>query len=374
MNPPIPAPSPLESKRRHEGMVSRLRNRETPHHQDLWAEACSVRQNSPATRRTFASVTGLAQVARWALLAAFLAPVPLQPSLRAASLFRTNDVVAWVGGASVVATDHSGLLETALTLAHPGHRLRFRSIAWEGDTVFAQPRELNFPPATQVLRRVQATVVCTQFGSLEALEPELRTEAFAQAYRQLLAALRSVTPRLVLVVPPPFEPQAPPLPDFASANERLARYASAIRSLAAEFDLPSIDLHRALLERPPPAPWTFDGREWNPPGHRALAAAWMRELGRPAFAEHLASSDLWQRAEIADLLAAVSRKNRLWFDAWRPTNWAFLAGDRTEQQASRDHRDRTIRWFPAEMEEFDPLVAEAEQRIESLASQAGVTP
>ena len=28
-------------------------------------------------------------------------------------------------------------------------------------------------------------------------------------------------------------------------------------------------------------------------------------------------------------------KNRLWFDYWRPQNWAFLAGDRTAQPSSR---------------------------------------
>ncbi|HMO66627.1 MAG TPA: hypothetical protein PKE47_15630, partial [Verrucomicrobiota bacterium] len=66
---------------------------------------------------------------------------------------------------------------------------------------------------------------------------------------------------------------------------------------------------------------------------------------------------------------AVIAKNRLWHGYWRPANWAFLWGDRTEQPSSRDHRDRSVRWFPAEMEEFVPLIREAEARIESLAAQ-----
>ena len=60
---------------------------------------------------------------------------------------------------------------------------------------------------------------------------------------------------------------------------------------------------------------------------------------------------------------AILRKNRLWFDYWRPMNWAFLAGDRTEQPSSRDHRDPSMRWFPKEMQEFLPLIQEKESEI-----------
>ena len=53
----------------------------------------------------------------------------------------------------------------------------------------------------------------------------------------------------------------------------------------------------------------------------------------------------------------------LWFHYWRPQNWAFLNGDRTEQQSSRDHRDPSIRWFPEEMKQWLPLVAAKETEI-----------
>ena len=295
-------------------------------------------------------------------------------SVDAASPLQTNDVVAFIGGASTVAADQSGLLETVLTLAHPGYRLRFRSVAWEGDTVFAQPRELNFPPTPQVLRRIQASVAFTQFGALESLDPTTRPEAFAEAYGRVLDEIQAVTPRVILVIPPPYEPQSPPLPDYSAANALLDRLAIAIRALGAERRLSVIDLHQAFLRRPPASRWTYDGREWNPIGHRAVVSAWASEFGLPSFADQVESQSLWKQPETRELLAAVSHKNRLWFDFWRPMNWAFLAGDRTEQQASRDHRDRNIRWFPAELEQFNPLIADAEIRIQSLASQIRFTP
>jgi hypothetical protein len=50
-------------------------------------------------------------------------------------------------------------------------------------------------------------------------------------------------------------------------------------------------------------------------------------------------------------------------------NWAFLAGDRTNQPSSRDWRDPTIRWFPPEREKLLPLVAEKENEIWDLAQR-----
>ena len=48
-------------------------------------------------------------------------------------------------------------------------------------------------------------------------------------------------------------------------------------------------------------------------------------------------------------------------------NWAFLGGDRIEQPSSRDHRDPKVRWFPGELEQFGPLIEQAEAMIGELA-------
>ena len=72
---------------------------------------------------------------------------------------RTNDVIVLVGGSTFVAENESGVLETALKLAHPGHALRIRNLAREGDTVYAQPREVNYPTLPEQVSRAGATVV-----------------------------------------------------------------------------------------------------------------------------------------------------------------------------------------------------------------------
>lgn len=310
--------------------------------------------------------------ARSAWLGGLLLLVSAWPTFGA--IFRTNDVVVFLGGAAVVSADREGAVETVLTVAHPGFHLRFRTLAWEGDTVRRRPRELNFPSLPDSLKRCQATVVCTQFGALEALDPTVSVAGFREGYTQLLDTLAATGTRAVLIVPPAFESHPPPLPDLAPANERLAQLADAMRALAAERRLPVIDLQNAFAPPGPPGPRTYDGREPTPLGHRLLAATWARQLDAPRLAEQAASPAFWAEVDVAQLQRAVNTKNRLWFDSWRPMNWAFLAGDRTEQQASRDHRDPKIRWFPAEMEEYGPLIVEADNRIESLAAQVRLAP
>ena len=78
----------------------------------------------------------------------------------------------------------------------------------------------------------------------------------------------------------------------------------------------------------------------------------------------------WSAApkSLLGLCDAIVAKNRLWFPYTRPQNWAFLAGNRTNQPSSRDHRDPSKRWFPEEMEQWLPLIDAKEQEIWKLAA------
>src|SRR4051812_7713897 len=46
-----------------------------------------------------------------------------------------GDVVAFLGGESAVLEGERGHLESLIVASHPDARLRFRNLAWEGDTV-----------------------------------------------------------------------------------------------------------------------------------------------------------------------------------------------------------------------------------------------
>lgn len=275
--------------------------------------------------------------------------------------------MAFVGGADVAAAQFTGHIESLLAVQFPG--VRFRNLAWEGDTVFAQPREINFPPLTNHLQRAGATVVVLQFGRTEALGQQ-SVPNFARAYERLLDSIAHPSRRLALVTPPPFERGPDPLPDLSVRNGNLAAHAEAIRALARKHGCALIDLFAELQGRDS-VRLTEDGQQLSPRGHALVAQAFARridsnQLSLPA--EPLANG-VWPDAEWEKLRRAVIAKNQHWFNYYRPHNWAFLGGDRTSQPSSRDHRDLKVRWFPAEMEKFLPLIAEKEKEMETLAAE-----
>ncbi len=56
----------------------------------------------------------------------------------------------------------------------------------------------------------------------------------------------------------------------------------------------------------------------------------------------------------------------LWRRHWRPTNWAFLYGNRQTQPSSKDHRPGKPRWFPIEVDAIIPRIEAAQARIFEL--------
>ena len=276
--------------------------------------------------------------------------------------FTSNDVVGFVGGGDIAAAQFTGHLESLLAREFPG--TRFRNFAWEGDTVFAQPRDYNFPPLKEHLKKAQATVVIFQFGRTEALSDE-RAD-FKAAYLKMLSEIQNIIPRVILVMPIAFEKPSQPLPDLTQRNSELRDISQTIRDIAQGKNLPLIDLFSALQNQSDRI--TEDGLQVTSFGHSVVARAFAESMGINV--TDIANPEgKWQNVKLEKLREAVIAKNRLWFNYWRPQNWAFLGGDRTEQPSSRDHRDPKIRWFPEEMKKYPKLIAEQEKQIEALASQ-----
>ncbi|MGZ8920445.1 MAG: GDSL-type esterase/lipase family protein [Limisphaerales bacterium] len=277
--------------------------------------------------------------------------------------FKADEVVAFIGSGDVAAAQHTGHIESILINAQP--KMRCRNFGWEGDTVFAQPRDYNFPPLSNHLRNAGATMIFVQFGRMEAFAHPNELKGFPSAYETLLTNLLAITPKVVLVTPIPFERPADPLPNVSVQNDQLEAISKQIRSIAAKHRLPVVDLFAALRKNETDR-LTDDGVQLTPRGHAIVAQAFARQLNlkAPLLSEGVA----WSDAKLEKLRQLIISKNRLWFDYWRPQNWAFLAGDRTEQPSSRDHRDPKLRWFPKEMERFLALIADKENEISLAAS------
>jgi hypothetical protein len=263
----------------------------------------------------------------------------------------------------VASARDSAHLATLFALAHPG--VRFRNFGWEGDTVFAQPRDVNFPPLLEQLKRARVTAVLLQYGRAEALSDDGSAEKFYAAYERLAYACAQARMRVVLITPAPFEAGGGLLPDLTPRNRWLSANAAAIRSLAAARNWAFIDAFSALSART--IRLTSDGLNLTPAGHAAFAAAVMQHLGGSSMSVAVNSDGVCQHKKLESLRQTVLEKERLWFNYWRPQNWAFLGGDRITQPSSRDHRNPAVRWFPAEMERYVPLIQAQDERIEAAA-------
>lgn len=307
-------------------------------------------------------------IVRWLLCSTFAASLhAADPPLPFA--WHSNDVVGFVGGSDVASARNSGHLEALLAVKWPG--LRFRNFGWEGDTVFAQPRDVGFPATVEHVKRAGVKVVFLQFGRAEALNANTSITNFYVAYEKLALAYAHVVSNVVLVTPVPFERSTPPLPDLSARNRRLEEFVKAVQALGAHHHWFVANMFVNPLGHLTSTQLTSDGLQFTPRGEALIAEEFDRIMGfrnDTMKSGALQGDGSWSNSNWERLRQLVLEKNRLWFNYWRPQNWAFLGGDRISQPSSHDYRDPKVRWFPAEMEKYVPLIREKEVEIERAAA------
>lgn len=232
-----------------------------------------------------------------------------------------NEVIVMVGQENFVREQKTGELEALMASAFASKAPRFRSMAWEADTVYEQWRDLNFGEWSQQIEAAGATMVISQFGQIEALDGIERLAEFTSAYHRLLDQFAGSTQRMVLVSPMPFErPIAPDAPDLTQRNEAVAAYAKAIASIAQQRGAVFVDLFTPLAQSSPNERLTSNGMHLTESGLRRVANLIVESLGGSP-----------QTQDLAAIRQAIIKKNQVWFDCWRPANWSFVYGDRVNQ-------------------------------------------
>lgn len=285
---------------------------------------------------------------------------------------RPGEVIAFLGGTNTFEQDRYGFVETAFQLAWPDRDLHLRNLAWQGDTLFYQARPRFFytkegdPQPGSIpdhRERTAPGIVFICFGKMESMEGHEDLPNFLATYRGLLDQLQPLTGRIVLMAPTPFFPVGPAKIETGSRNERLASYAKGIEELAKERGLLFVDLFAPLRDDADPALST-NGIHLTEAGHRRVAELMAGQLRFPGGAEITGKP-----AASQSLRQAIARKNHLWQQYYRPTNWAFLFGDRQHVPASRDPVERDQRWFVREVDALPGLIAETEADIHRYARE-----
>jgi mono/diheme cytochrome c family protein/glucose/arabinose dehydrogenase len=291
-------------------------------------------------------------------------PVAQGPFKEGRFALAPNEVVVLAGQTNLVREQKSGELEAVLATGFAREAPRFRFMAWEGDTVYEQWRDLNFGSWQAQLDTAGAGVIIAQFGQVEAFDGPGRVAEFKAAYHRLIDQFAGRTQRLVLISPMPFEkPLASHAPDLTLRNGDVGLYAAAAKEVAKQRGAIFVDLFTPLSERGTHEPrLTDNGLHLNEEGLRTVARLVASQLG----------VSMSEADDLAPLREAIVEKNRLWNDCWRPANWSFVYGDRVTQMFAKPADDRPS--LQKTFEAHKPLVAKLDARIHALARGESAPP
>ncbi|MDG2381149.1 MAG: GDSL-type esterase/lipase family protein [Pirellulaceae bacterium] len=287
-----------------------------------------------------------------------------------------DQTIVFLGGTSTVDRQTHGYLETLLSLSYADRSLRFRNLGWEADTVFRQQRPRFFYTTERFERGVKdqrplvpADIVFLEFGQIESLDGLQRLDEFQAAYARIIEEVKARTAQVVIVSPAPFLPIGPAAQMAVRRNQVLAAYAQRIRQLAERFDCLLVDQFSEFVsvDATDAQKLSSTGIRWTSYGQWMSALYITRQLS--ATSRLATGFDVVQQRfdnELAEVIRReVLAKNRLWFQQFRPTNWAFLYGNRQDTESSWDIGKKN-RWFPGEVEQLPEMIERAELRIRSL--------
>lgn len=289
---------------------------------------------------------------------------------------RDGDRVVLLGGTLIEREQRHGYWETALTAAYPDRNITFRNLGWSGDTVWGESRGMFDPPEkgyerlVELARELKPTVIVLGYGNVEAFAGEAGLASFIEQYGRLIDDLSTTGARFVLLAPLMMENVGPPLPDPSTYNSNVELYRTAIADLAAERGA-----HYVPLEMPPRDDGagrgflnpTDNGQQLNAYGYWMTSGQLRNALCvgatgpplnhvTPGLTENAAEPVAAEARSLEELRHAIIRKNQLFFYRWRPQNFTYLFGFRQHEQGQN----------AAEVAEFDPLVAAAEEEIAGI--------
>lgn len=203
---------------------------------------------------------------------------------------RQAERIALVGGSLAERMNLFGYFETLLHTRFPDKNLVFRNFGWPADEVGNQQRPDNYTTIDDPLEVFGPGLFVCFFGFNEhfAGDTPEQLAKFQAQYREWINAHKKKfskegrEARFVLVSPIAFEQTNNHLlPDGKSNNASLAKYAQAVQALAAELNLPFVDLYApslAAFSAEPGAQYTINGIHCNEQGDRLIAGSLDRQL------------------------------------------------------------------------------------------------
>ena len=132
---------------------------------------------------------------------------------------------------------------------------------------------------------------------------------------------------------------------------------------------------RAGKESLSPVAWSADGKSIASGDNKGHIYIWRGGSIAPEYSFRAERESIFRgyfRGYFQGFLADISwspdgtrilANGKIWQLYRRPTNWAFLYGDRQHVPSSKDHREGEPRWFPREVDAILPMIENAEAKI-----------
>src|SRR5262249_21779654 len=138
--------------------------------------------------------------------------------------------------------------------------ITFRNLGWSGDTVWGESRAGFDTPREGYKRLVEhtlalkPTVLFVAYGTNEAFTGKDGLPAFKTQYNKLLDDLAASKARVVLLVPPRWDPKREPLLGRLPQPKQLTDYREAVRQIGQQRGYRVADLSARLDARADPLP------------------------------------------------------------------------------------------------------------------------
>lgn len=271
---------------------------------------------------------------------------------------KDGEVIALIGQTNMLREQYYAELETRLVLEGPEKKIQCRNLAWDGDTVYEQWRDLNFGSWKSQLNWIDASMVIAQFGQTESMDGIEKIPEFIKEYEKLLDQFATKTQRIVLVSPMPFEPPSDSIHrDLTTLNKSVSVYAKAIGDLARRRGYVFVDLYNAFQKGEEKRGLTDNGMHLNAKG--------VEVIGR-TISNLLLSKETSNLLDFQALQKEIIEKNRIWFEALRPVNWAFAYGDRTSQPFGHSVAKEEPS-LEDELMNFVSILTQMDDRVQNIA-------
>lgn len=267
--------------------------------------------------------------------------------------------VVFIGNCLFERMQDHGWFEAMVLQRLPKEELVFRTLAWPGDEITIQPRPQGYGDLHKHLAEQKADVILAAYGFNESFRGAGAIPEFERNLANFIVSLKlrryngRSAPQIVLVSPIPHEDlRNPNLPDGKANNERLKLYAEAMARVAKRCGVAFVNVFeemRAAMEaQGKRQALTFNGIHLTDGGYKQFAESLYRGL-------------LDETApEVSPALkGAVEERNKQFLRRYRALNAFYIYGGRKEPYGVVN--------FPGELQKFDQMVANRDQRAWAIA-------